>query len=281
MGAFAVIVLGGVGYSIFKNARIKNESQETSQSAPKQGGNSQQGGIDQNQTPSPNPSPTTKNSPTPTPTTKNTPTPKPTTRATPTTSPSSYSCPYNLSVATGAVKVNLRAQSGVLVGDQVVELQANSGCSVLVNKSTDKDTRIARQGSPVVDFSQVPPGPYRVRVKYKDQWTGYQVVDVSSGQQATITITVSGDTPSNTPTPTPKPRPTCYNPVVYPSTTGTAPFQVTLQPQGDAGSTGGIQGYEWDFTGDGSWDTGASPDAQVYTYQNPGTYTVKNACFGG
>jgi hypothetical protein len=197
-------------------------------------------------------------------------TPKPTTsESTPT------SCNYDLVSSTGAVKVNIQAQSGILVGDQTVELQAQSGCKVLANKSTDKDTRIARQGNPSVNFSSVPPGSFSVRVRYKDLWTNYQNISVNSGQQTTTTITVSGDTPTNTPTPTPKPKPTCYNPIVYPSSTGNAPYSVTLQPQGMGGAAGYMVAYEWDFTGDGSWDATGSLDAQNYTYSSPGTYTVK------
>ena len=167
-----------------------------------------------------------------------------------------------------------------MVGDQLVELHANSGYKVLANKSSDVDTRIARQGSPSITFSQAPPGPYSVKVRYKDQWTGWHNITVSSAQLTTISVTVSGDIPTPIPTPTPTPKPICFNPIVYssstgiPSNTGTAPYSVILQPQGSAGSTGGMAGYEWDFTGDGSWDTTASPNAQTYTYQK-GSYNVR------
>jgi PKD repeat protein len=50
---------------------------------------------------------------------------------------------------------------------------------------------------------------------------------------------------------------------------------VVLSPGGAAGSAGAIEGYEWDFTGDGSWDTGVSLNAQNYTYLAAGTYTAK------
>ncbi len=82
-------------------------------------------------------------------------------------------------------------------------------------------------------------------------------------------------TPLPTPTPTPLPKPLCSAPTIYPTNTGAAPFTATFQANAETGSAGGIVGYEWDFQGDGTWDTPASLDAPTYTYQNPGIYTVK------
>jgi len=203
--------------------------------------------------------------------------PKPSPTLTPTPASNTSSSVYNLTSATGAVKVLISAQGGVLVGDQIVELKAQSGAKVLVNKSTDVDTRIARQGTPEVIFSTVPPGPYSVRVKYKADWGGYFNLNVSSAQQTVTTVTVSGDpapSPTPTPTPTPLPKPVCIGITVYPTSTGPAPLSVILQPNASSGSAGGISGYQWDFTGDGSWDTGISPDAQNYTYSSIGIYTA-------
>ncbi len=267
--AVVVIGLGAITYSAYKNSKVKNQTQvnpEITVSPENQNGQ----GAENNITTIPSPAPKTTTSPKVT----AKPTQKPTTTPTK-SSTSGSSCNYNTSAGTGAVKVNIQAQTGILVGDQIVELQAQSGCKVLVNVSTDKDTRIARQGSPSVDFSSVPAGSYSIRAQYKGQWTGYQAISVNSGQLTTTTITVSGDTPTNPPTPSPKPKPRCLSPVIYPSSTGVAPFNALLQPQGYADLAGGIAGYEWDFIGDGSWDTSASPNAQYYTYQPAGTYTVK------
>ncbi len=224
--------------------------------------------------------PTSTSKATTSPTKKSTSTPKASPKATATSSNSGSSNSYNLSVATGAVKVAVKASSGVVVGDQLVEIMAQSGSKVLVNKSSDKDTQVARQGSNTVTFSAVPPGPYTVRAQYKGQWTGNYNVNVSSGQEAYVEIVVVGDTPTAAPTPTPKPKPECFNPVIYPSSTGTAPYDVLLQPGGSAGSSGGMVGYQWDYTGDGSWDTEVSPNAINYTYQTAGTYNVKMRVLG-
>ena len=266
--AVVIVALGSIGYSIYKNANIGKQIEEITQPTPPQGNEDSQNDSSNNQQTTVSPTITSTSKPTTKPTQKLT--------ATPTNSSSSgSSCNYNTSAGTGAVKVNIQASSGTLVGDQTVELQAQSGCKVLVNMSTDKDTRVARQGSPSVDFSSVPAGSYSIRAQYKGQWTGYQAISVNSGQLTTTTITVSGDTPTNPPTPSPKPKPRCLSPVIYPSSTGVAPFNALLQPQGYADLAGGIAGYEWDFIGDGSWDTSASPNAQYYTYQPAGTYTVK------
>lgn len=263
----AAATISVVGYSMYKNSRIKNQEQQAVGITPTEEENNT--GLNENAlTPTISSKATTTQKPTVKPTSKPTNTPAP-------SSASSSSCSYNLTSATGALKINIQAQSGVLVGDQIVELQAKAGCKVLVNKSADKDTRIARQGSPSADFSSVPPGSYSARISYKGQWTSFQNVSVNSAQQTVAAFSVQGDTPTTAPVPTSKPKPTCMNPIIYPSSTGTAPFQATLQPQGSAGSAGAIQGYEWDYTGDGTWDTSASPNAQIYTFQNSGTYMVK------
>ena len=266
--AVVVIGIGAITYSAYKNSKVKNQTQvnpEITVSPENQNGQGAENNI------------TTTSSPTPKTTTTPKFTVKPTQKltATPTKSSSSgSSCNYNTSAGTGAVKVNIQAQTGILVGDQIVELQAQSGCKVLVNVSTDKDTRIARQGSPSVDFSSVPAGSYSIRAQYKGQWTGYQVISVNSGQLTTATITVSGDTPTNPPTPSPKPKPTCYTPGVNPSS-GTAPLSVQLSGYGMSGAAGTMVAYEWDFTGDGSWDSTGSLNPPNYTYQTAGIYTVK------
>ncbi|MFC1710487.1 hypothetical protein ACFL0F_02410 [Patescibacteria group bacterium] len=47
-----------------------------------------------------------------------------------------------------------------------------------------------------------------------------------------------------------------------------------LQPQGYAGAAGGIQGYEWDYTSSGSWDSSFGLNPATHTYSNSGTYTI-------
>ena len=267
--AVVVIGLGAITYSAYKNSKVKNQTQvnpEITVSPENQNGQ----GAENNITTIPSPAPKTTTSPKVT----AKPTQKPTTTPTK-SSTSGSSCNYNTSAGTGAVKVNIQAQTGILVGDQIVELQAQSGCKVLVNVSTDKDTRIARQGSPSVDFSSVPAGGYSVRARYKDQWTGYQSINVNSGQLTTATITVSGDTPTNPPTPSPKPKPTCYNPIPYPSSSGPAPLTLSFTGQGMSGASGGMIAYEWDFEGSGTWQSDGTTNAFSHTFQNPGTYTVK------
>ncbi len=266
--AVVIVALGSIGYSIYKNANIGKQIEEITQPTPPQGNEDSQNDSSNNQQTTVSPTITSTSKPTTKPTQKLT--------ATPTNSSSSgSSCNYNTSAGTGAVKVNIQASSGTLVGDQTVELQAQSGCKVLVNMSTDKDTRVARQGSPSVDFSSVPAGSYSIRAQYKGQWTGYQAISVNSGQLTTTTITVSGDTPTNPPTPSPKPKPTCYNPIPYPSSSGPAPLTLSFTGQGMSGASGGMIAYEWDFEGSGTWQSDGTTNAFSHTFQNPGTYTVK------
>jgi len=132
-------------------------------------------------------------------------TPKPTAKAssTPTTTPSPIPtdsiCPYNLVKTAGSVKVNIKSQSGEVIGDQTIELVAKSGCKVLVNKSADKETRDTTGGSSV-SFAGVPSGSYTVRSYYKSQWSDQHAITVNSGQETTVTVTVNI---ASTPTPTP------------------------------------------------------------------------------
>lgn len=81
--------------------------------------------------------------------------------------------------------------------------------------------------------------------------------------------------PTWMPTPTPLPRPRCEPSSIKPPT-GPPPLTVTLHGGGSAGYTPGINGYQWDFEGDGIWDTTEItiwPATHVYTQS--GTYYPK------
>lgn len=190
-------------------------------------------------------------------------------------------CSYNLSGPTGAIQVNIKPTSGSVVGDQTVELQAKSGCKVLDGRSTDKETRIARAGGNgyssqnSVSFSTVPAGSFSVRIQYKGQWTGYKGVDVVSAQNKTVEFTVDGETPTSTPTPTPLPKSTCA--VEVPSISGTDPLTANLAYSAKYSGNKYVAGAQWDFTGDGSWDTdmSLSNGSLAHTFSSAGSYTIK------
>jgi len=71
-----------------------------------------------------------------------------------------------------------------------------------------------------------------------------------------------------------EPRPICQPSSIEP-TTGPAPLTVTLHGGGYAGSTPGMDGYQWDFENDGIWDTGVSFEPVTHIYQETGTYYPK------
>lgn len=217
-----------------------------------------------------------------------TPTPKPSSVSTSTTTPVDNSCSYDLSGPTGAVQVNIKPKSNQVVGDQIVELQAKSGCKVLDGRSTDKQTMIARAGGNgyssqnSVNFSTVPPGSYSVRIQYKGQWTGYSGVDAVASQLKTVEFTVDGEVPPATPAPTPTPKTTCVVGIVSKSSE-TVPSTVTLtaganiyKPPNLADKY--ITAAQWDFNGDGIWDTDMSASSYQMIpreYTEAGNYTVK------
>ncbi len=68
--------------------------------------------------------------------------------------------------------------------------------------------------------------------------------------------------------------PLCGEILPIPSFQGFAPFKVTVV--GTARKTQyDILGFQWDFTGDGAWDTGVSKEPQEFIFQNPGDYRLK------
>lgn len=212
---------------------------------------------------------------------KTSPTPSPTTATQQGLSVINPADSYDLTGPTGAVRVDIVPKAGVLIGDQIVELMAKSGYKVLDGKSTDKLTAIVRQGRPEGSFSTVPPGPYKVRVRYKDQWSSEYDVKVESAKQSIIVVEVSGDpAPTLTPTPTPKPKPVC-SVLMMPSSTGAAPFQSSVCIGNNSNPYQGVQQEFADYDGDGNWDyQGQSYGCHAYTFQNPGTYTPKGKIIG-
>lgn len=114
----------------------------------------------------------------------------PTVQTTPTvvaTSPSN--CPYALEGPTGALKVVITSKTNYTILWKRVEMYAQSGCKVLVNKSSDIDSRDLHSNSGEVTFSQVPAGPYSVKVRYGDgSWTGMYNVDAVAAQTNNLNI---------------------------------------------------------------------------------------------
>lgn len=207
-------------------------------------------------------------------------TPIPTSGSSLTSSSSDNSCPYDLSGPSGAIEVQIKPRSNMVVGDQLVELQAKGGCKVLNGRSDDKQTEIAKskgQGYSSmnwVTYSAVPAGHYSVRIQYKGEWTGYTNVDAVSVQRKVVEFQVEGAT--SPPTPTPKPKPTC-SVLIMPSSNGQAPFEASICAVNNANNPyQAVQQEFVDYDGNGSWDyQGAVFGCHPYTFQNPGSYTPK------
>ncbi|MCL4354552.1 hypothetical protein M1349_03755 [Patescibacteria group bacterium] len=69
--------------------------------------------------------------------------------------------------------------------------------------------------------------------------------------------------------------PLCEKSTIPPAS-GSAPLKVTLYGSGKAGGpSSGVVGYQWDFDGNGTWDSGISIDPVSNTYLKPGTYNPK------
>jgi len=68
--------------------------------------------------------------------------------------------------------------------------------------------------------------------------------------------------------------PSCGDIIVIPSSKGKAPFRVFLVGTEKQGQYR-ISGFQWDFTGDGKWDTNVTKEPQNYTFELPGEYNVK------
>ena len=68
--------------------------------------------------------------------------------------------------------------------------------------------------------------------------------------------------------------PLCGDIIVIPSLEGKAPFRVFLVGTEKQGQYR-ISGFQWDFTGDGKWDTNVTKEPQNYIFELPGEYNVK------
>lgn len=72
--------------------------------------------------------------------------------------------------------------------------------------------------------------------------------------------------------------PLCGEILVLPSDQGEAPFKVILVGTGRQIKFP-IQGFQWDFEGDGKWDTEIVAAPQDFTFEMPGDYSLKILVF--
>lgn len=271
-----IIILGivlavGVGMVVYQNRTINQPASQNTQEA------SSSANPEQSATPSPKPtkssSPTSKTA-TPSPKSTTSPTPIPVTNSAP-------SNPYDLTSATGSVKVMVKAQNGNLGYTPSAELSTVSGFKVLDGRSTDKITQFGKDRTDElrgeIVFSAAPPGPYKVRISYNGSWSDQKDVSVSSAKQAYVEFTVAGVAP--TPSPTPKPKPIC-SVSVSPSSSGTAPYEASVCVGNNSSPYQSVQKEFVDYDGNGSWDyEGAQYGCHSYTFQ-AGTYSPKAKIIG-
>jgi hypothetical protein len=80
-------------------------------------------------------------------------------------------------------------------------------------------------------------------------------------------------------TPTPSSSSVTYSPScqmnVIPSFSGTAPYNALVSVGGGTGGHGTIAGYQWDYDGNGSWDSGTTSGDYWHVFSSAGSYTVK------
>lgn len=84
--------------------------------------------------------------------------------------------------------------------------------------------------------------------------------------------------PTSTPTPSPTPAPKVECDVKWVPTQGTYPLVVNFYYGARLyGSSGYVTNVQWDFDGDGIWDTSLNPNYQTtsHSYAGPNTYLVK------
>jgi len=110
--------------------------------------------------------------------------------------------------------------------------------------------------------SDLTPTPLVTQTQSTQQNTLQPTLSVTQIQASPASIITSTPTETLSPSPalTPDPKystkPKCGSPSIPPESSP-APLTVTLHGGGTAGYKGGIVGYQWDFTGDGTWDTEA------------------------
>ncbi|MDP2926960.1 MAG: hypothetical protein Q8N65_02400 [bacterium] len=102
----------------------------------------------------------------------------------------------------------------------------------------------------------------QISIKIKEQRAKNQGSQGSTGYSSQA---------ENRPTENP---PLCGEILVIPSTTGKAPFKVTLIGTGRQ-TKYPLLGFQWDFTGDSIWDTGITTEPQNYTFPSAGDYQIK------
>lgn len=277
-----IIILGivlavGVGTVVYQNRATNQPATQNAQDA------SSSANPQQSATPSLKPAkpPAQATGKTPIPTPK--PTIKPTSSPTPApVTNSAPSNPYDLTSATGSVKVMVKAQSGNLAYIPQAELSTVSGFKVLDGKSTDKITQFGKDRTDElrgeIVFSTAPPGPYKVRIFYNGSWSDQKDVSVSSAKQSYVEFSVAGVAP--TPTPTPKPKPIC-SVSVLPSSNGTAPYEASVCVGNNSNPYQAVQKEFVDYDGNGSWDyEGAQYGCHSYAFQTPGSYSPKAKIIG-
>lgn len=76
--------------------------------------------------------------------------------------------------------------------------------------------------------------------------------------------------------PSPQSIPTCVSSTINQNSSGEVPFNYFFHGSGAAGGVdSGIVGYQWDYDGDGKWDSDVMMDGISYTYQTPGIYNPR------
>lgn len=210
--------------------------------------------------------------------------PSSTPTAAPTTAPSNNtpSNPYDLTSATGSVKVIVKPEGGNLAYTPSAELVTVSGFKVLDGRSYDKITAYGPNRTDglrgEINFSTAPPGPYKVRISYNGVWSNQKDLTVKSAQQTTIDFSVAGQAPTPAPTASPTPVPATCQINASPKS-GPSPLQVSLSAGASITNSSYISAAQWDFDGNGSWDTDMSSDVAFYgyshTFTEAGTYNIK------
>ena len=215
--------------------------------------------------------PSSTKSPSPTPKTSSTPSPSP--------SSSSTSNPYDLTSPSGAVRVVLKAQNGVINSSPQAQLIANGGFKVLDGKSTDRISQSLSEkgtsGQKETSFSTAPAGPYTVKISL-GSWSDSKTINVESTKLSTAEFTFAGETP----TPTPQ-KPVCSVSLTPDVNTGSAPFNTTVCVGNNSNPSQNVTQEFLDYEGDGSWDyQGAQYGCHSYTYSSPGSFTAKAKIIG-
>jgi hypothetical protein len=155
--------------------------------------------------------------------------------------------------------------------------------SKIFNKSDKSIANVTTSPTPLPSPSEIPIASYaplkttpRPKSVINPTPTPIPQASTTSTPNPTSAAT-SSPSPSSSPTPTPQPLVICD--VHFDPTTGVAPVEVKLIYGASYG--GGDDNYvtnvQWDWDGDGNWDTDFSVNNQHLThiYQSPGTYNAR------